>query len=125
MDSRTRGLEDLISYILAIGVFASLLVESVGLAGYVIGNGTTEVSFSNQWQTGGKGFFSYAMQTLSSLATGIAPLPLIALGIVILMLTPYLRVVASVLYFLVERNPKYVAISGFVFVVITISLFLR
>jgi len=60
--------------------------------------------------------------TLLSFARGATPLSLIALGIVLLMVTPYLRVLASVLYFTVERNPKYALISLFVLAVLTISL---
>jgi uncharacterized membrane protein len=120
--SKTEGLEDLIGYILAIGVFASIIVETLGLIGYVFENGTLEVSFSNQWQTGGSDFFAYAGRTLVSLRSGVAPLYLIALGVILLIITPYLRVVASVLYFAVQKNPKYVLISLFVFVVITLSL---
>jgi uncharacterized membrane protein len=120
--TETKGIEDLIGYILAIGVFASLIIETLGLAGYVFENGTLEVSFSNQWQTSGSDFFAYAGRTLLSLTSGVAPLSLIALGVILLIITPYVRVVASVLYFAVEKNPKYVLISLFVFVVITLSL---
>jgi uncharacterized membrane protein len=41
------------------------------------------------------------------------------------MLTPYIRVLASLLYFaFVERNRKYTVFTGFVFAVLTYSLFL-
>jgi uncharacterized membrane protein len=40
------------------------------------------------------------------------------------MLTPYVRVLASMLYFvLVERNVKYGLFTGFVLAVLTYSLF--
>jgi uncharacterized membrane protein len=38
------------------------------------------------------------------------------------MFTPYFRVVASVVYYSVERDWKYVAITFFVFLVITYAL---
>jgi uncharacterized membrane protein len=42
------------------------------------------------------------------------------------MLTPYLRVVASVVYFMAGlRNWKYAVFTGFVLAVLTYSLFLR
>ena len=125
MTTRTRGLEELISYILAIGVFTSLVVETLGLAGYAFENGTLEVSFSNQWQTSGSDFFTYASRTLVSLTHGLSAVSLVALGIILLIITPYLRVVAAVFYFAVEKNPKYTLISLFVFVVITLSLALH
>jgi uncharacterized membrane protein len=47
-------------------------------------------------------------------------------GIVVLLLTPYVRVLASMLYFAaVEHNLKYTLFTGFVFSVLTYSLFLR
>ncbi len=125
MTSRAKGLEDLISYILAIGVVASLIIETLGLVGYVLENGTLEVSFSNQWLTTGSDFFTYAWRTLVSLTNGVTPLSLISLGVILLIVTPYLRVLASALYFAVEKSPKYVLISSFVFVVITLSLVLH
>ena len=42
------------------------------------------------------------------------------------MLTPYVRVLVSILYFAFsERNWKYALFTGFVFSVLTFSLFLR
>jgi len=46
----------------------------------------------------------------------------LGLGIVVLMLTPYVRVLASVLYFGLVRNPKYLLITFFVLIVLTASL---
>ena len=46
----------------------------------------------------------------------------LGLGIVVLMLTPYVRVVASVLYFGLAKNPKYLLITLFVLLVLTASL---
>ncbi len=55
-----------------------------------------------------------------------APRVLINLGIAVLLLTPYLRVLASVIYFAgIERNIKYTVFTTFVFAVLTYSLFLR
>jgi uncharacterized membrane protein len=120
MRVRGRDLETIISYILMIGVVVSLAVESVGL-GYYATTESLQVDFTSGWQTSGNDFFGYAWRTLLSLG-GATPLSLIALGIVLLMVTPYLRVLASVLYFTVERNSKYALISLFVLAVLTISL---
>jgi hypothetical protein len=46
-------------------------------------------------------------------------------GIVILLLTPYLRVVFSVLYFSFEKDYKYALITLFVLIVLTLSLTLH
>jgi len=48
------------------------------------------------------------------------------MGIAILMLTPFVRVLASVFYFaFAERNWKYTLFTGFVLSVLIYSLFLR
>jgi uncharacterized membrane protein len=43
-------------------------------------------------------------------------------GVVILILTPYVRVLMSVLYFAWEKNTKYILITLFVLLLLTISL---
>ena len=51
---------------------------------------------------------------------------ILSLGIIILMLTPYIRVLSSWVYFLVkEKNTKYVVITLWVLVILTVSLYLR
>ena len=51
---------------------------------------------------------------------------LVSLGITALLLTPYVRVLASLLFFaFVAHNWKYSAFTGFVFAMLTYSLFLR
>ncbi len=84
MKAKGRDLETIISYILTIGVLASLIVEAVGL-GYYATNESLEVDFTSRWQTSGNDFFAYALGTLLSFGRGATPLSLIALGIVLLM----------------------------------------
>jgi uncharacterized membrane protein len=56
----------------------------------------------------------------------VSPARLINLGILALLLTPYLRVVLSMVYFVaIERNYKYGIITGFVGTILTYSLFSR
>ena len=121
MSVRRRDIETIISYILTIGVLVSLVVEAVGL-GYYATTESLQVDFTSRWQTSGNDFFAYAWGTLLSLGVGATPVSLIGLGIILLMFTPYLRVIASTLYFTAERNPKYALISLFVLAVLTISL---
>ncbi len=56
----------------------------------------------------------------------VRPRLFINLGIAVLMLTPYVRVLVSMFYFaFVEQNWKYSLFTGFVLSVLTYSLFLR
>jgi len=71
--------------------------------------------------------FQFLVTEIRLLVAGeLRPRVLIRLGIATLMLTPYLRVAASLVFFvLVEQNRKYAAFTGFVLAVLTYSLFLR
>ena len=56
----------------------------------------------------------------------LRPRVMVNMGMAVLMLTPFVRVLASVFYFaLVERNWKYTLFTGFVLGVLTYTLFLR
>jgi uncharacterized membrane protein len=116
-------LELLISYILIIGVISSVAIEAVGILSYYFANRDLSIVFQPQYTLKGTDFFSYSAMMLQSLISGSwTPFQILALGIIVLMITPYVRVVASVIYFGAVRNPKYVAITAFVLVILTASL---
>ncbi|MBI3313681.1 MAG: DUF1634 domain-containing protein [Candidatus Omnitrophica bacterium] len=113
----------LVSRILRTGLGLSLIFITSGLAW--------------KWFLTGKFQFDYTLpktnvlqfifEELSLVAHGnFRPRLLINLGIVFLMLTPYIRVLASMIYFaFIERNRKYTAFTGFVLLTLTYSLLLR
>jgi uncharacterized membrane protein len=116
-------LDSLISYILILGVLVSVLVEALGIAGYYSSNGNLNILFQPNFLMKGTNFFSYAGKIFQEVLTSRwSPIQILGLGIVVLMLTPYLRVVASVVYFGFARNPKYLLITLFVLLVLTASL---
>ena len=56
----------------------------------------------------------------------LSPRLLVSLGVAVLLFTPYLRVLASVVFFAaVERNWKYTVFTSFVLIVLTYSLLMR
>ena len=56
----------------------------------------------------------------------LSPRLLVSLGVAVLLFTPYLRVLASVVFFAaIERNWKYTVFTSFVLVVLTYSLLMR
>jgi len=56
----------------------------------------------------------------------MSPRLLVSLGVAVLLFTPYLRVLASVVFFAaVERNWKYTVFTSFVLIVLTYSLLMR
>lgn len=116
-------LDLLISYILILGVSASVMIEAAGITGYYSTIGNLNISFQPSFAMKGTYFFGYAWKLLQELSMGAwSPMQVLALGIVVLMLTPYVRVVASVLYFGLAKNPKYLFITLFVLALLTVSL---
>jgi len=118
-----KGFTTELSYILIAGVAISLVLEVTGLLIYYSQTGSLAFDYSNQWELTGSNFFSYLGSLFSNLGAG--PIQLMALGIVVLMLTPYVRVIASAIHFLITKNGKYLAFTVFVLTVLTLSLGLR
>ena len=117
---RSIGMETLIGYILLIGVLSSILLLLAGTAWHLLATGTIRFDYRiesvNLWDF-----------LVTSFTSGtLTPKTVVNLGISVLLLTPYLRVLASMLYFLfAERNWKYSLFTFFVFSVLSYSLFLR
>lgn len=119
---RLPGMERMVAVVLLGGVSLSVLSIGAGLL----------------WQLGSAShpgldqalphthFAKFAVDQLGDVVRyGLTPGRLVNLGIILLLLTPYLRVIFSMAYFaLVERNLKYGLITGFVGAVLTYSLFL-
>ncbi len=115
--------EVLVGYILLGGVLASVTLLGAGLIWRWAATGSVELDYSLT----GMNVFEFLVTDLRQVVSGaVRPRLLVNLGIAALMLTPYLRVLASMLYFAaVERNRKYTLFTAFVFSVLTYSLFLR
>jgi uncharacterized membrane protein len=120
---RGFDMEGLVGYILLIGVLSSVVLILAGLAWHWAATG--QLSF--QYSLSGTNLFRFALANLRQLdARAIGPGLLVNLGIVALLLTPYVRVLASMVYFaLVEHNWKYTFFTGMVLSVLTYSLFLH
>ncbi len=71
---------------------------------------------------GGGDFFEFISSALRSIPNGLTPVALVSLGVATLMLTPYFRIMAAVVYYAVERDWKYVVITLSVFSLITFAL---
>jgi len=123
---REETLDLSISYILIVGVIASVLFEIVGIFGYYYSNRDLSIVFAPDFALRGSNFFAYAAQTIQALLfrkwTSISVL---AFGLVLLIITPYVRVVVSVAYFGLARNVKYLLITLFVLTTLTASLLLH
>lgn len=115
-------MEVLVGYILQVGVLCSVILLITGLGWHWLTTGQLGFGYSIT----GMDFFHFLLQDLQQLALGaLRPRLLVNLGIAVLMLTPFTRVLASMLYFAFgEHNWKYTLFTAFVFSVLTYSLFL-
>lgn len=121
--ANTGRMELLIGYILGIGVIASAALLAVGLLWHRLRAGTLQL----EYPVAGMNLFQFVLTDIRLATAGaFRPRVLVSLGIAALLMTPYIRVLASMMYFvLVERDPKYALFTGFVLAVLTYSLLLR
>ncbi len=121
-ESRAVLMDTVIGYVLLGGVLVSVALLVAGLIWHWIKTGQVGVKFKIVRLN----LFEFVAAELRGIGNDFRPRLLVGLGIAALLLTPYLRVAASLAFFaLVERNWKYSLFTGFVLAVLTYSLFLR
>jgi uncharacterized membrane protein len=118
-----KKMDLMVGYILLAGVLLSVMFLASGIFWHWISAGSLSLSYA----LSGMNLFQFWRADFHDLSSGtIGPRSLVNVGIALLLFTPYLRVLASTLYFaLAERNVKYTFFTGFVLAVLTYSLFLR
>ena len=116
-------MEVLVGYILLVGVLLSITLITIGVVWHWLATGQVGLEYS----IAGMNLFEFVLADMRQVFMDtLRPRLFVNLGIAALMLTPYVRVLASMLYFaFVKRNRKYTVFTGFVFTVLTYSLFLR
>jgi uncharacterized membrane protein len=118
-------LETTISYILIVGLVLSILLEVAGMIMYLRENGNLLISTDASVFLHGDNFFYLIYELEAGKYTNIPAIALMTYGLVVLILIPFIRVLASVILFGWEKNVKYVWITLFVLVVITVSMALH
>lgn len=120
---RLATMDILIGYVLLGGVTLSVGLIVAGLGWHWIDTGRLGVSYTIPKMN----LFEFARAELLDLIAGrLRPRFLVSLGITTLLLTPYVRVLTSLLFFAIaDRNWKYTLFTAFVFSLLTYSLFLR
>jgi len=116
-------MESLVGYILLTGVLLSVALLAVGFVWRWLRVGSLRFEHSIV----GMNFFEFLLSTLRQTASqAFRPRLFLNMGIAVLMLTPFVRVLTSFFYFaFVEHNWKYTLFTGFVLSMLTYSLFLR
>jgi uncharacterized membrane protein len=123
--SGATGLESSISYVLITGVVVSLILEIVGIILYYRQTGTLAISERHALFIQGNDFFSFFTRLVYDTAKETTGLRLMAIGITVLILTPYVRAVMSVIYFAEKKNVKYTIFTLFVMAILTASLMMH
>ena len=122
-DARQSKMDVILGYLLLCGVALSMLLIVIGLVWHFFRSG----HFWLDHPLAGMNLFQISAQELRLAGSQqIRPRTMVDLGIVVLMFTPYARVVASMVYFMaVLKNWKYSLFTAIVLAVLTFSLFLR
>jgi uncharacterized membrane protein len=117
------GMETLVGSILLGGVALSSALLAIGVIWHWIITGHLEL----EYLLAGANFPEFLLDDIRQLfSNAIQPRSFVDLGLAILMITPYVRVLASIVYFaFAERDWKYSVFTAFVFTVLTYSLFQR
>ena len=124
-EGKESKLEAAISVLLIAGVVVSVVLEVVGIGLYFGVYGNVDVSSDPAVYIQGENFFAFVIAKVQNFFVAENALLFMTLGIIVLVLTPYIRGVTSAVYFGWERNWKYVAITLVVLVILTLSLALH
>ncbi len=127
MEEKVRKVELAISLVLRVGVVASVLVVSVGLGLMFAHHGAylpVRGHFSYRALTSRTTPFPHSFSSLGrSIAHGDGR-GIVVLGVLVLILTPVLRVAVGVVSFLYEKDPPMALVTLYVLVVLVGSFFL-
>jgi len=125
VDNERRQLEMdvLVGYILLGGVLLSMVLIVAGLTWKYVQTDRLQLDY----ELAGMNLFQFVVSEIHFAVLGeMRPRLLVNMGIAALMLTPFLRVLASMVYFFaVLKNWKYTLFTLFVLLVLTRSLFLQ
>lgn len=116
-------LEDVVGKVLRWGSLISMVIILIGLAG---------VAWYSRMTTGPQILLipvvgAHDLNTPAGLLTRIVngdPTAIISLGLLVLILTPVLRVASTVVYFFLRRDSTYLAVTGFVMLVLIVGFLL-
>jgi uncharacterized membrane protein len=117
--------EPAISYLLITGVIACIILVGMGILIFYVDFGHLAISEKKAMFLREKNFFYFLWDLFRGGDGQDRGTWLMTLGIAILILTPYARVIMSVLYFIVKKDIQYTFITLFVLILLTISLSLH
>jgi uncharacterized membrane protein len=116
-EERVRQSELVISYVLRGGVILSAAIIALG----------SVLFYARELTSGGRFQPGSSPRTIGVVLAGVGrgdPIAIIALGLLVLLMTPVLRVVVSVITFALERDWLYTGITLLVFFILLVSFLL-
>ncbi|MER3601760.1 MAG: hypothetical protein C4339_03475 [Nitrososphaerota archaeon] len=123
MSGQGGMLERILALVLTLGVTFSLALSAIGVAFYYVR--PSPQPGPSDWRITGTDYFSFAARLLASLPSGLGAYNLMALGLVLLLATPYVRVLTSFVYFALTRDGRYSVLTLAVLTILTWSLFVH
>ena len=112
-------IETIVGWTLLVGVCSSLGLIATGFAWHWLRYGDLRFDYALPATSVARFLADDLWQATSGEAR---PRLLVSLGLGVLLLTPYVRVLASLVCFAVERDWTYVAVTGFVLATLTYGL---
>ncbi len=123
--SGRSGLDRIIIGLLITGVMVSVVLEIIGMVLFCHYHGRLSVSSETTSYIHGRDL-SFLVYHLSSMIReqGI-DIFFMTLGIIVLIMTPFIRVIVSIAYFALERDIKFFLITLFVLAVLLVSILIH
>jgi uncharacterized membrane protein len=118
-------LETIISYLLVAGVLLSLVLAVAGIILFYHAHASLAISQDKTMFIQGENFFVFLVRLVTEHPSTGTAVRLMTLGVAVLILTPFLRVVLSVFYFAFRKNVKYFFITLLVLIILTASLMMH
>jgi len=123
--SNESKIEVILSYILITGVIVSLTLMIAGMILFYLDFGSFDISRDPSMFIQGKNFFSFIFDIFKGNGSENTALIFLTIGTIVLMLTPFIRVVASLIYFIWIKDKKYIFITLTVLIILIITLSLH
>ena len=118
-------IEVILSYILIIGVIVSLILMITGMILFFLNSGSLNISRDPSMFIHGKNFFNFIFNILKGNGPENTAILFLTIGTIVLMLTPFIRVVASLIYFIWIKDKKYIFITLIVLLILIVTLSLH
>lgn len=118
---KDTDVEQLVGQLLRYGVLTASLVAFIGGVYYIIAHGSSAVPTYHTFKGEASGYTTYGGIIKGALA--FRPAEVIQLGVLLLIATPILRIMFSLIGFVLEKDKLYIIITLIVLTIMMTSIF--